>query len=414
MAAPAPIDTLNAQESDSNILLSGLSIGSGDGGSENNFFSINRGNNGNDAPILFLAYESASTQIYRNGRDYGVKVILDKQQHPGAGALSQETIQARIEHERQITNDILPQSITKRRISRIEPFINNGCHQSFHFEWIEGIPLKDWIAKSSSNKLHRKAAGTVDWKAHLRMATAIAKIVNEYHNAGVAHTRLSTSNIIVDATTKGHFVATLIDLSRATLFDVRSGDINNFSCQNENDDDAKRIDLKDLGRVFYELFYDGDKQTNSNSIEAVEEPLFNSSNYTDIDIDTGKWVRQRKRERLVTGAGTDDGLMPMYLSSFISALMSSCSGGNEFGEMYNNVKDVLDDLKVATTNNKYDIYFPPPNEFILQSEKNQLLMQRNVFYGRKSELSMLMQTLNTVVQGSPAIVTAISGPAGMG
>ena len=132
----------------------------------------------------------------------------------------------------------------------------------------------------------------------------------------------------------------------------------------------------------------------------------NNSSETNDKIDE-QFMSWSKRERRMDTSY--DGL-PMYLSSFISALMNACTGGNEFGEIYDDMKDVLDDLKAAT--NKCEIYFLTPGKAFLQSH-NQLLMQRGAFYGRKSELSMLLHSLNSVIQGI-SLMTAVSGLAGMG
>ena len=66
--------------------------------------------------------------------------------------------------------------------------------------------------------------------------------------------------------------------------------------------------------------------------------------------------------------------------------------------MYHTAKDVFGDLRVAVS--KYDIHFPSPT------------VMRHSQYGRKSEVSIPMQSLDEAARGATSIVTAISGPAG--
>ena len=371
------MDVSSAQES-----FGSLSVGRSNGGATSH---------GNDADehALRLVYQSSSTSVYRHGRDGGVKVIHDRAPREGAASSppSLEAIQSRIEHERRITN-LLPRCLPKRRITRTAPF---DGRPSFRFEWVEGVSLEEWIERDRP----RRAAG--DMRARLRLAVVIAKAVSDYHDASVAHNRLSTSNVIVEETSGGHCAAVLIDLSQARV----------LSDSDDQEEKARCNDLKDLGRILYELFHDKEQHMRDcNSAEAWRHHPDDAS--TDIEMDNETAAGRRKRERRATDA---DGVFPAYLSALLSALASSGGGGNEFGELYHTAKDVFEDLRAAVS--KYDTYFPSPT-VVRRAQNDQVLMHGDFFYGRKSEVSMLMQSLDAAARGEVSIVTAISGPAGIG
>ncbi|KAL7540418.1 hypothetical protein ACHAXR_012736 [Thalassiosira sp. AJA248-18] len=412
-------------------IFDGLSLGGGGGGNSNSRSASGAttiDDNINSAPTrplpLRLIYQSSTTEIYRRpNSSEGVKVILSE------ASINHEQVLCHLAQEQRMTNEHSPQSSPTRMITKIETF--NG-YPAFTFEWVDGVSLKDWLSETDGSV----RSDNVGLKSRLRLATAITKTLHEYHEAGISHGKLSTSNIIVDAINTGsngqYFTVAFIDLSKATLVNNSNGSMH-MNPEGKRLDGLKSLDLKDLGLVMKEIFskggvgqYNDDDchvfhKVNCDDIvkmmegddddeeeDTMKQPKRKQGNQMQNDhdsIDDG--MGQKKRERRTTH---DDGL-PMYISSFVSALLNACTnGGNSFGEIYDTAEDVWGDLKAATT--KYDVYFPTTLETL--SQQQQLMLQQGRFYGRKSELSMLLHSLNSVIHYGNSSLSTVSGGPGMG
>lgn len=281
-------------------------------------------------------------------------------------------------------------------------------HLAFHFEWVDGITVSEWLLQTSSTAASSSSSvgGGVDLSTRLKVAMAIAKSVLKFHEAGVIHNGLSCDDIILhnvdDAGDSSEFCVTLIDLARASIIDEAIGnairkDGLSFS------EKAMRKDLHDLGNVLYAVLggdgsgAKGGGATN-NSKEAGE----------DDKEDYGQ-QRRRKRgnnQRIVANS------LPPYLISLISALIPvTCKDGR--GGQYSHVKDVLIDLQEASK--RPDIYLKNDTLSGNYLPKNSLKIPPDSFYGRRSEVSMVLHSLDTVLKfGGKPVVTVVSGYAGTG
>jgi len=404
-ASPPPMEMSVVQESVDD-LVDALSIGT-------------RHDYSPGVPTLTLAYQSSTTQIYRQGKEGGIKVILAGAGHcpnPDPSAVTREESISRLEIERRISNH-LPQSLSQRKITKLDAF--NGNPAVF-FEWVDGITLSKWLEQGPVFDLNHR----------LRTAIAITRTLAEYHAVGVAHNRLSTSNIILDISDR-HCIATLIDLSKGVI--SHDGGLKD-----------KRADLKDLGRVFCELFrengsgdYEDTKHVLVEDHSSVEDyeclptpskrrgkqkdavdvffrenggERYEDTTHVLVEDDEHSPSRSKKRgkKRGKQKDAVDD--LPLYLSSLIPALMSACNDDCEVpGERYEDIKHVLADLNAAAK--KYGIYFRPYDE---ATSQNRLHLQRGAFYGRQSELAVLMHSLNSVMILGQPVMTAVSGHGGMG
>ena len=106
--------------------------------------------------------------------------------------------------------------------------------------------------------------------------------------------------------------------------------------------------------------------------------------------------------------------VPLFLTSLISTLI--LTGDNERGrgvEAYENAKNVLSDLKVAFYQSQ--IYLKPSNWKDFSTMCHMKTPHSALFYGRQTELSILLQSLDSVMtlEGKP-VMTLVSGCAGAG
>eukprot|EP00571_Detonula_confervacea_P007895 CAMPEP_0172331684 /NCGR_PEP_ID=MMETSP1058-20130122/62053_1 /TAXON_ID=83371 /ORGANISM="Detonula confervacea, Strain CCMP 353" /LENGTH=1323 /DNA_ID=CAMNT_0013048953 /DNA_START=104 /DNA_END=4075 /DNA_ORIENTATION=+ len=328
-----------------------------------------------------LVHRSETTLIYRSGSDKGVKYIL------GDDPSAVQQHMARLEHEQQIFKH-LPPSCPRRNIIKAEQ--GDDGRISILFEWVNGITLEEWLQGQQQQQQGQALPQDV-LKMRLRMATAIAKTLNDYHDSGVAHTTLSKMNIIVETCEAG-ITVNLIHLSQSIVMK-----------QSEDESFAKRAqqeDLEGLGRVYQTLF-------------GVSEGIFEQENILMAreEDDSGESEDceegRTKRSKSSTEQEVNGGL-PLYLVALISALINK---GNSGGEKYDNVKQVLNDLKAAA--NKFDTYFRS-FDWKEVSLRNHLPVPPSAFYGRQPEMSIIMSSLHSVLNYGKPNYCVVSGQAGMG
>ena len=330
-----------------------------------------------------LVYSSSTTEIYRYGEDKGIKF----------------SSQERIGHEERISHH-LPLSCPRQKIFNLEQCADGGRF-SYHFEWVNGVTLAEWL----TNQTHQRNSQETQLKTRLRVAIAIAKTVGEYHDAGVAHNKLSVSNIIVETFEQGGYCAiSLIDLSEAVLLNQGGQQYYNYDSNNVESEAARRVDLKQLGRVFQRLFGRNDEITFGQQPHSVKEK--ETENY-DRDYEVNSRKKRGKTSRDTEG-------IPMYLTSMIAALINQgtdCSN-DIHGETYESISLVLSDLKIAAT--KFSTYLGRNIDYEEASLLNHLSVPHSAFYGRQSELSVLRSSLHAVISSGNPMMTVVAGHAGIG
>ena len=253
-------------------------ISSSDGGGSGNTSSDN-----NEESIIEieLVHSKRGTNIYRHGK-FGYKVLMcDDDAALSATAavaaavpktaspvvISEEQI-LRLVREQTISR-YLPNGCKKRRVVDVKGFKGNP---SLYFEWVEGVSLKEWMAKTNNHgdedndgntdeigsKYPPHQAGIDFMKERLKVAIAITKTLQEFHYGGVAYNFLTLEHIILQWTSskdndndddknneEGECVASLINLSKATVF---------AEVTTEEATQAIRKDLNSLGLILGALF----------------------------------------------------------------------------------------------------------------------------------------------------------------
>jgi hypothetical protein len=221
---------------------------------------------------------------------------------------------------------------------------------------------------------------------------AIAKTLAEFHEGGAAHGKVMPSNIVLD-TFEGDYVATLIDLSEATILTTAAGNNStgygsNAPGELEGEEKRKKMeDLKALGGVLKHLFrgFDEDETTlsgNANASAAVQNsfqmigygdnhhgnsrsnrigygsttttPTINNGmaaatstaltltrggggdDEEEVPFETwGDETRRKRNKAHSAGVEAGDGL-PIYLGSLISTLLLTGRGDNNNSSNNNN------------------------------------------------------------------------------
>ena len=252
-----------------------------------------------------------------------------------------------------------------------------------------GPTLEAWL-RARERRGTPPGSQEAELRARLGVATALARALCECHAAGVAHRRLSPSNVIVEveASRGGHGVVHLINLGRKDGCDAA----------------ARRLDLEQLGRVFQRLFGGGN--------EALFEERTGMAERSDSDDEYGDNRSRKKRgksSRAIEG-------IPLYLTAMITALLrqrgDSGNGddGRHHGETYESVEAVLSDLKVAAQ--KFETLLARSFDRREASLLNRLPIPSSAFYGRRTELAVLESSLDAAcITGQPTL-TLVAGPAG--
>ena len=181
----------------------------------------------------------------------------------------------------------------------------------------------------------------------------------------------------------GNYVATFVDLSRATTFEkYESSDT-----ASAEEVRAKEVDLRSLGKLLYQVIAGRLKE------EAEDE-----DNTSDSD-ETCQSRKKRGKEQL-----SFDGL-PLYLGSLVSALQDHAL--SSISVCYSDAKDVYHDLKVFVDDESGRLSRVDIDEDAIMSR---LRLPPDVFYGRQVQMSMILHMLEF---GSPQIAL-ISGCPGSG
>lgn len=323
-----------------------------------------------------LVYQSNSTAIYRL-KDKGIKVLV-------ATNPSEEQI-LQLVHEHNISKFLNP-TCRKRHVLDVKGFKGDPA---IYFQWTRGKTLAEWLQKAKRRDMNMNV--------RLRAAIAIVEALFEFHDGGVVYNNLSHNNIVLD-TFEGSYVATLIDLSEAIIY---------YSKDEEFAMKVGETDLKCLGSILSELFcYGGD--TDPAGDEDQSSWIQHGATGGETEEERKEEPSTRKRGRQLEGG---EGL-PMYMGTLISTLLLSGENNNAATSQtrYESASDVLLDLRVVEKN---PLIFLKPlilDDFLV---RGRLQLPSDAFYGRQSELSMLLHALSSVMMlGGQPMLCAISGAPG--
>ncbi|KAL7553996.1 hypothetical protein ACHAWF_017381, partial [Thalassiosira exigua] len=317
---------------------------------------------GADPPTFVCKGTTAS--IYRQPPSFGFKVIedLDPTEEQVLNLVSDDQI-----------SRYLPPRCAQRRALNLKSFQGNPA---LYFQWAEGVSIREWLACGDNAR--------VGLEERLRIATAIAKSLSEFHEGDVLHLYLTEENIIINMS-EGRCHASLINLSRAEVISQMS-DVDTRG--------AMKAELRDLGHVLNALFRG--------------ESAKDSKYVTDSDSDDADEISARCKRGKLQRPGED---LPIYLTSMISTLiLAEANEGS--AETYEDARSVFLDLEAAAR--KFHIYFDPFNHDAYAGN-NKLKLPPDAFYGRENELAKLLHSFESVVkvEGQPVCV-AVSGYGGSG
>lgn len=329
-----------------------------------------------------LVHRSGHTAIYRL-YDTGFKVVL----HPNPG----EELILKLLHEQNISQ-FLPWSCRKRQVTDVTTF---DKRPALSFKWANGITLTEWLQKVQFGP-------AVDLTIRIRAAMAIARTLSDFHEGGVVYNNLTPENVVLSPF-EGEYVATLIDLSNSLIYrNDNSADEVDATFERQ----MKEVDLKALGVIFGAIFQGADAgglagpQVTSSGGVGVGGPQQGMYGGGEEYPDDGRRKRGKPQAR---GEG-----LPLYLGSLISALLESKPDVS-----YSSAKDVFNDLKALAEDG--------PGGQLLRTDldestsKSRLRLQKDMFYGRQVQMSMLMHLFqSSVAVGHQPLMATISGYPGTG
>mmetsp|Transcript_33642 Transcript_33642/g.70753 ORF Transcript_33642/g.70753 Transcript_33642/m.70753 type:complete len:365 (-) Transcript_33642:52-1146(-) len=333
-----------------------------------------------------LVYQNNSIAIYRL-KDTGIKVLA-------APNPSEEQL-LKMVHEHNISK-FLPSTCRKRHVMDVKGFKGDPA---IFFQWARGKTLTQWLAEA-------RQQSDLNLNVRLLVAIAITDTLSEFHDGGVVYNSLSPNNIVLD-TFEGSYVATFIDLSEAMIF---------YSKDDEFARTVGMTDLKCLGVILKELFHteNGDASANDDSDDGGEDQTCRIARKQKIaETNTQSKEELSTRRKRGRRQSLGDGL-PMYLGTLISTLLLSgeINSASSSQARYENTKDVLLDLRVAKKNPQ--VFLSP---LVLDGylAQGRLQLPADAFYGRQSEISMLLQSLKSVTTlGGQPMMVSISGYPGTG
>ncbi len=393
-------------------------------------------NNNDEESIIELVHSKRGTNIYRHGK-FGYKVLMcdDAALSATAVAAAPKTSPAMAISEEQILRLVreqtisryLPNGCKKRRVVDVKGFKGNP---SLYFEWVEGVSLKEWMARRNNNnngddedndgnndeigsKHPPHQAGIDFMKERLKVAIAITKTLQEFHCGGVAYNFLTLEHIILQWTSnndndddknneEGECVASLINLSKATVF---------AEVTTEEATQAIRKDLNSLGLILGALFSkesdvpsDVMRRLSDDAVLDVDEAEFPVSNVNsgcdgDEEERPGQVKKRGKQQKLGDG-------LPIYLCSLISALIGY-EEMTDSSELYHNASNVLKDLELAA---RKPLLLVPD---VAERDRKSLTLP-TAFYGRRNEVALLTRSLQSVAILGKTNIAVISGRGGVG
>ena len=336
-----------------------------------------------------LVHESDTTRIYRN-EGLGIKVLVDASLSIG------ERLEL-LQIEQKISSN-LPPSCSQRRVLRVD------THQrvpGLFFEWVEGLTVGRWLNDESNVRQQQISGDFYDpiLDTRLKVALAATKAVCDFHEAGLFHGNLTLENIVLEFSGGSqNCSATLLDYTKSGMISGSLNDTLDEPNRKALIDPKIEKDMKDLGLVLYSILSNHIPNDNE---EAAEK------NDPEDDVSEQQRNKRGKSEHGVSPAKR----LPLYLMSLVSSLLNPTT--NQEGDslfLYNTPRNVLADLHLAIS--KPDIYLKVHCWSDLVTKP---LVIPNVFYGRRTELSMLRHSFDAMMEGaSKPCAICVSGYAGAG
>ncbi len=371
----------------------------------------------NDIPQLIVSKPNG-TFIYRSARaadTAGIKVINQNSNRLQAAENSSQSSNFNLSmnklvHEETVSK-LLPPDVNKRQVIEVSTF--NGS-PALYFKWEDGITCEEWLDKvrnqQHSNAHSQKEA--VTFTVRLRAAVAIAKTLTQFHQSRVVYNALTLENIVLTPF-EGDYLATFIDLSDAVI------------CNDEQSfDERKGVDLMNLGIVLNQLFQTDGGVGNSTAAGSssgrsggggLESSTRRVSTDTEGDVTSNTSTRKKRGRQLTHGEG-----LPLYLRAIVSTLLVGDDEENASQLRYESASAVYEDLKEMTTqatdsSDRRSSWFKKAevdHEVLIHSR---LKLPKDLFYGRKVQMSMLMHLLQSATMlGDQPLMAVIAGYPGTG
>ena len=323
-----------------------------------------------------VVHESETTRILRRG-GWGIKMLSGP-----------DTDSDNLQIEQRVSR-VLPSSCSQRKVLRVD---TGGHVPGMHFEWVDGATADEW--------LRSEAATQLPLIARLQVAVAITRAVCDFHEAGVYHGNLSPKNVILKFDEGSSFLctATLIDYAKSV---VVSDCLHSISDKQERlayIEAASRKDLHDLGAVIYSVLGNNTQGSGGDDEEEDSNP--------DDSLEGQRKKRGRRQQTQPTNN------LPLYLVSLVTSMITPSSDERSDDRVfYTKAKDVLSDLQLAI--DKPEVYLKLHSTDDLVSRS--LTLPESSFYGRKTELLMLRQSFDAMMEGkSKPCAVVVSGYAGAG
>ena len=278
-----------------------------------------------------------------------------------------------------------------------------------------GCP-NDKIAATTTGSQQQERTQMETWQTRLHVAIAITKMLCDLHDGIMSRgysKKFSVENIVLDMSRASS------SCYSATLKPSSDGSV--VECTRESD-------MEHLGCILNAVFGGGD---NDDSIGVNKEEQHKSED------DSTRKKRGKQQDHQQQSMEN----LPLYLSCIVSSLtMTSTnettedketgpsSADKETGpssaasstiishasfsdEQYANVKQVLHDLQTASA--KPEVYLKRGRSSWNDGKNTRLHIPPD-FYGRKSELSLLLHSLGTVLRFGQPVMVSVSGYAGTG
>jgi serine/threonine protein kinase len=310
----------------------------------------------------------------------GVKVLVDPN-------LTRDQVVQALQFEQKVSHS-LPSSCSQRRVLRVDTFQDLPA---MYFKWVEGVDMGELLKPEPDET----GKNQFSMDTRLQLALAITKAVCDFHDAGVFHGNLNLENVIMDFNEgTRNYKATLIDYSKSVIMSDASHNTLDEQDRHAFFEEKKHNDLSDLGVILYYVL------SNNNIPDALGEEVENSSN--DVDAQGIK----RGRHDVQTPN------LPLYLASLVSALLGHTRDVEGHRRLvYKSSREVLLDLQLAAQ--KPGIYLKV--QFWTEMLFKPLDVPHDSFHGRRTELSILQHSYNTMMEGgSKPCALVVSGCAGAG
>ena len=325
-------------------------------------FSIAEGDDA--APVCRRQSKAVVSRSKTSTHDVGHKVLLDTDPDNARQILS---------HEHDVSLH-LPAGCSSRQVLGVADFHGNPA---LEFIWANGATLEEWMQNVQDGVGPSQRA---DFLVRVRAAMAITKTLADFHDAGVAYNSLNPGDIVLSPAA-GDYVATFVDLSRATIFKRDASDT-----AGAEEVRAKEADLRSLGKLLHQVM-DG----------KLKEAAGDEGKTADSDAIIESMKKRGKAQLSCDG-------LPLYLGSLVSALQDT-------SVCYSDARDAYHDLEIFVDDESGRLGRVDIDEDAMMSR---LRLPPDMFYGRQVQMSMILRMFQTSMEfGSPQMAL-ISGCPGSG